>query len=71
MDWFIDFTRKTAFNRSEDKALLKIYVNMKNADCKDDYICTMLGISQSKLRQIKKMAIAKEKSSVTDYVLEA
>lgn len=64
MDWFIDFTRKTAFNRGEDKALLKIYENMKNADCKDDYICTMLGISESKLQKIQKIAEANKTTIV-------
>ena len=44
---------------------------MKQANCKDNFICTMLGISASKLQQIKKMAVAEEKSSVNDYVLEA
>ena len=64
MDWFIDFTRKTAFNRGEDKALLKIYENMKNADYKDDYICTMLGISESKLQKIQKIAEANKTTTV-------
>ena len=53
-----------------DEALLKAYINMKQANCKDNYICAMLGISTSKLRQIKKMAETVEKSSVTNCALE-
>ena len=43
---------------------------MKNANFKDNFICTMLGISASKLHQIKKMAETVEKSSVTNCALE-
>ena len=62
--------RQEGRQEGEDKAILKAYRNMKKADCKDNYICAMLGISPSKLRQIKKMGAAKERSSVNDYVLE-
>ena len=37
---------------------------MKNADCKDDYICTMLGISESKLQKIQKIAEANKTTTV-------
>ncbi|MBR3648660.1 MAG: hypothetical protein IKN52_00290 [Victivallales bacterium] len=49
---------KRGEKNGRDKALLKAYINMKQANCKDNFICTMLGISASKLRQIKKMAVA-------------
>ena len=64
MDWFIEFIQKEALKRGEDKALLKIYVNMKNADCKNDYICTTLGISASKLQKIQKMAETNKTTTV-------
>lgn len=66
MCWFTNYIRKKGEAIGEkrgekngrDKALLKAYINMKQANCKDNFICTMLGISASKLRQIKKMAVA-------------
>jgi hypothetical protein len=86
MDWFTNFIRKEGEaigekrgvaigekrgeKRGRDETQLKIYLNMKQANCKDYFICAMLGISASKLRQIKKMAAAKERSSINDYVLE-
>ena len=39
----------------KDETLLQIYTNMKSANCHDGYICSMMGISSYKLRQIKKM----------------
>ena len=39
-----------------DETILQAYTNMKKDNCKDTYICSMLGISLYKLRQIKKMA---------------
>ena len=43
--------------RGRDKTILKAYFNMKKANCSDNFICAMLGISASKLRAIKKMAV--------------
>ena len=40
----------------KNEMMLQTYINMKNANCKDGYICSMMGISLYKLRQIKKMA---------------
>ena len=62
---------KRGKKEGRDEALLKAYINMKQANCKNNFICTMLGISASKLRQIKKMAETVEKSSVNNYALEA
>ena len=78
MCWFTNYIRKKGEAIGEkrgkiegrDEALLKAYINMKQANCKDNFICTMLGISTSKLRQIKKMAVTAEKSSVTNCALE-
>ena len=66
MDWFTNYIRKEGEAIGEkrgkkegrDETLLNAYTNMKNANCKDNFICAMLGISTSKLRQIKKMAVA-------------
>ena len=87
MDWFTNYIRKEGEAIGEkrgvaigekrgkkegrDETLLNAYTNMKNANCKDNFICTMLGISTSKLRQIKKMAETVEKSSVNNCALEA
>ncbi len=38
-----------------DETILQAYTNMKKDNWKDAYICSMLGISLYKLRQIKKM----------------
>jgi hypothetical protein len=70
MDWFTNFIRKEGEKKGRDETLLNAYTNMKNANFKDNYICAMLGISTSKLRQIKKMAETMEKSSVTNCALE-
>ena len=50
--------------RGRDKVLLKAYFNMKKANCSDNFICAMLGISASKLRAIKKMAVDAETQTV-------
>ena len=50
--------------RGRDKTILKAYFNMKKANCSDNFICAMLGISASKLRAIKKMAMADEAQMV-------
>ncbi|MBR6073734.1 MAG: hypothetical protein IKP87_00395 [Victivallales bacterium] len=70
MDWFTNYIRKEGEKKGRDETLLNAYTNMKNANFKDNYICAMLGISASKLRQIKKMAETVEKSSVTNCALE-
>ena len=49
---------KRGEKKGRDETLLTAYIKMKQADCKDNYICAMLGISSSKLQQIKKMAVA-------------
>ena len=41
--------------RERDETILHAYTNMKKDNWKDTYICSMLGISLYKLRQIKKM----------------
>lgn len=69
MDWFTNYIRKEGEKKGRDETLLNAYTNMKNANFKDNYICAMLGISASKLRQIKKMAETVEKSSVTNCAL--
>jgi hypothetical protein len=51
-----------------NKALLKAYINMKNANGTDRYICSMLGISRRKLQEIKRLfneTIARETSPLT------
>ena len=42
--------------RERDETILHAYTNMKNKNYKDDEICSLMGISLYKLRQIKKMA---------------
>ena len=83
MCWFTNYIRKEGEaigekrgeaigeKRGRDETLLNAYTNMKNANCKDNYICAMLGISVSKLRKIKKMAVTAEKSSINNCALEA
>ncbi len=70
MDWFTNYIRKEGEKKGRDETLLNAYTNMKNANFKDNFICAMLGISASKLHQIKKMAETVEKSSVTNCALE-
>ena len=70
MDWFTNYIRKEGEKKGRDETLLNAYTNMKNANFKENFICAMLGISASKLRQIKKMAETVEKSSVTNCALE-
>ena len=79
MCWFTNYIRKEGEAIGEkrgkkegrDETLLNAYINMKKDNFKDNYICAMLGISASKLRQIKKMAETVEKSSVSNCALEA
>ena len=51
--------------RGRDKTLLQMYTNMKKANYTDKFICTILGISESKLRKIKRMSVAGEAQTVT------
>ena len=70
--WLNDLIRKNSEKywsergerRGRDKTLLKAYLNMKNAACKDNFICAMLGISSNKLREIKRMAVDGEAQTV-------
>ena len=51
-----------------NKTLLTAYTNMKDANATDGYICSMLGISRWKLREIKRLfneTIARETSPLT------
>ena len=38
-----------------DETILQIFINMKNKNLKDEDICSLIGISMHKLRQIKKI----------------
>jgi len=51
--------------RGRDKTLQQTYTNMKKANYTDKFICTILGISSSKLRKIKRMCVAGEAQTVT------
>ncbi len=46
---------KRGVKKGTNKTLLKAYANMKNANATDGYICSMLGISRWKLREIKRL----------------
>ena len=68
---FMDMTVKEYEKRGYDEVFLKAYINMKKANCKDDYICAMLGISANKLRQIKKQEKLREEEDevyLTAYI---
>ena len=47
---------KESFKESRDETILQIFINMKKKNLKDEDICSLIGISMYKLRQIKKMA---------------
>ena len=49
-------SRREGRREGRDETILQAYTNMKKDNWKDTYICSMLGISLYKLRQIKKMA---------------
>ena len=55
-DYRYSESRMEGWKEGRDETILHAYTNMKNDHCKDAYICSMLGISLYKLRQIKKMA---------------
>ena len=42
--------------KGRDETILQIFINMKNKNLKDEDICSLIGISMYKLRQIKKIA---------------
>ena len=46
---------KNGEKKGMNKVLLKAYANMKDANCSDGYIRSMLGISARKLQEIKKL----------------
>ena len=66
--WLNDLIRKNSekywSERGREETLIRAYLNMKKANCKDNFICDMLGISASKLRAIKKMAVDGEAQTV-------
>ncbi len=47
---------REGFRESRDETILQIFINMKKNNLKDEDICSLIGISMYKLRQIKKMA---------------
>ena len=55
-DYRYSESRMEGRREGRDETILQAYTNMKKDNCKDAYICSMLGISLYKLRQIKKMA---------------
>jgi hypothetical protein len=55
-DYRYSASRMEGRREGRDETILQAYTNMKKDNCKDTYICSMLGISLYKLRQIKKMA---------------
>lgn len=68
---FMDMTVKEYEKRGYDNVFQKAYINMKQANCKDAYICAMLGISAKKLRQIKKQEKLREEEDevyLTAYI---
>ncbi len=48
--------RREGSREGRDETILQIFINMKNKNIKDEDICSLIGISMYKLRQIKKMA---------------
>ena len=47
---------REGFREGRDETILQIFINMKKNNLKDEDICSLIGISMYKLRQIKKMA---------------
>jgi hypothetical protein len=47
---------REGFRESRDETILQIFINMKKNNLKDEDICSLIGISMYKLRQIKMMA---------------
>ena len=52
-------SRREGFRESiregRDETILQIYINMKKNNIKDEYVCSLIGISMYKLRKIKMM----------------
>ena len=46
---------KNGEKKGMNKALLKAYATMKDANCSDSFIRSMLGISMRKLQEIKQL----------------
>ena len=55
-DYRYSESRMEGFREGRDETILQIFINMKNKNLKDEDICSLIGISMYKLRQIKKMA---------------
>ena len=55
-DYRYSASRMEGFREGRDETILQIFINMKNKNLKDEDICSLIGISMYKLRQIKKMA---------------
>ncbi len=49
-------SRMEGRREGRDETILQAYINMRNKNYKDEDICSLMGISLYKLRQIKKMA---------------
>ena len=47
---------REGLRKGQIENMLRIYINMKNKNYKDEEICSIMDISLYKLRQIKKMA---------------
>ena len=55
-DYRYSESRMEGRREGRDETILQIFINMKNKNIKDEVICSLIGISMYKLRQIKKMA---------------
>ena len=55
-DYRYSESRMEGRREGRDETILQAYINMRNKNYKDEDICSLMGISLYKLRQIKKMA---------------
>ncbi len=55
-DYRYSASRMEGRREGRDETILQIFINMKKNNLKDEDICSLIGISMYKLRQIKKMA---------------
>ena len=55
-DYRYSASRMEGFREGRGEIILQIFINMKKNNLKDEDICSLIGISIYKLRQIKKMA---------------
>ena len=46
---------REGIREGRDETILQIYINMKKNNIKDEYVCSLIGISMYKLRKIKMM----------------